>query len=147
MTENSTINTKDPAQRLDLGRRLHERQEWPSIQDAAEQLGVHVSTLYAMQREYREASGIETIAMSGGRKPLTEAQRKARDAARHAQKRTEARAAKLNGNGNGSHLVVVPPEDSAVLRARIRELEHELAETLEEMQVLQKVLMVVGRTL
>jgi hypothetical protein len=48
----------DPAARLALGKRIHDKTEWPSVRAAAEALGTYEGAVYTVQREYRNSAGI-----------------------------------------------------------------------------------------
>lgn len=157
---NSRLPT-DAAERLALGKKLHEK-HWPSINDAAAALGVKPFRLYPIQKEYRDSAGIVTAHMLNGaqsRPPAKtmdkEGERRAEIKRRSYEKRkAEKLAEKLNGASNGQLVRVPAGQDVAQFQNRIVQLERdnaelaaELAHAMDENQTLQKLLMVVGRTL
>jgi hypothetical protein len=145
-------------QRLALGKRLHEK-EWPTVQAAAGELGISDATLWSYLAAYRKSIGVVTpgsLAASGRAKvksatPDEARERKrAADRARKARYREMVHEAKAAGllNGAGQQLVpVAAPIDVSAWTARIAELETELERAHDEVETLQKLLMVVGRSL
>lgn len=153
----------DPAERLALGKKLHEK-HWPTNKDAAAALGIREHNLYVVLKEFRDSENIVTPNMTSSSRRRTRAignlpddqMREHRNAIkrRSAEKRKAEKEAARSNSTNG-HLVRLPlAPDVAQFQNRIIELERhnselqsDLAHTLEEMQTLQKLLMTVGRTL
>lgn len=151
-------------QRMALGKRIHEK-EWPTVQAAAGELGISDATLWAYLAAYRKSIGVVTPGSLRASKPReprgpyvrgsspeeARERKRAGDRERHAEKRRQQREAREAGlaNGAGQHLVPVaaPLAVSALIEARIAELESELERAHDEVEILQKLLMVVGRSL
>ena len=125
----------DPDERLALGRQLHERGPNLTVPQAAQQLGLREHDAYPVMKEYRDSVGIVTPSQI-------------RIAKLRAEGRGPERAAanKKKANG-GSHAPRQLPQADDPSVARIRDLEGQLAAALDEVDVLQKLLMIVGRSL
>lgn len=158
----------DEAERLALGKKLHEK-EWGTIAQAANALGMREHQLYPIQKEYRDSVGIVTPAMLNATRPRAprveakdEAQARRNEVKRRSylKRKAEKEAAKLAANaarhngGNGQLVRIPAAQNVELYQNRIAELEtakasleDQLAHALDECHTLQKLLMVVGRTL
>lgn len=143
----------EPAELLDIGRRVHEKIEFPTIPSAAAHFGVPDSRIFVVLRQYRDSAGI-----------VTEGQRRAIAGNAKRLKARHAKPAKPKANGNGAGTLPaaiaaslvhakprLPPAGlarlSAADKARIAELEDQLDHATEEIEAMRKILMVVARAL
>lgn len=154
------------AERLQIGKRIHE-EEWQSRDDAAAAIGIHRSTTYALLKAYRDSIGFlspnQVAAQANNAKRI--ATRMANRAKREkAEARKAAKAAKANGHTNGTNghaapalvtrteLATIPDRAKdahqiAELKERLADAQDQLAHAMDEVHTLQKILMVVGKTL
>jgi len=158
----SATNERPAADWMAMAKRVHEM-EWPTRSAAAQELGVPLHQLYNWLRVYREDNGIapsaHQMAKKGrgrytsdiipGEDPMTRKRRL--DAARKREKNAELRALRLNGGSppksKPQPLVRVSEPADHELQARVHQLAADLEAAHEEIRTLQKLLMVVGRTL
>lgn len=163
MPEPKSQNPLDAAERLALGKKLHEK-HWPTMATAAAALGIPAHHLYVIQKDYRDSAGIITSKMLGAARGRAtrkiketrdkEGEHRAEIKRRSYEKRKAEKLAEQSAGSNGQLVRLPAAQDVAQYQNRIIELERgradledQLSHALEECQTLQKLLMVVGRTL